>query len=72
MKTVRFEIDGMRCDGCADRLRRVLDDARGVHSVDVSFEDRLAEITFNDRAVKADELVSAVAGAGFEVSRRYS
>ena len=72
MKTVKFEIDGMHCDSCADRLRRVLDDARGVRSVDVSFEERIAEITFNDRAVKADELAGAVAGAGFEVTRRYS
>jgi copper chaperone len=72
MNTARFKIDGMHCDGCAQRIETLLEKQPGVREASVSFPDRLARIKYNQHAVSEDDLVEVIKGSGFRVASRLS
>lgn len=62
-----LKIDGMMCDHCTGRVRDALSKTRGVLSVNVSLQDKLAQVEVKDK-VKADVLVKAVEQQGYKVT----
>ena len=62
-----LKIDGMMCDHCTGRVRDALSKTRGVLSVNVSLQDKLAQVEVKDK-VKADVLVKAVEKQGYKVT----
>ena len=52
MKVV-LKIDGMHCDGCANRLQNALSKKENIKSAKVSFETKQAEVEF-DKIMKED------------------
>ena len=67
MKTTVFTIEGMHCDGCADRIRGVLETEPGVRSVSVSFATGEARVAYNSHAVGETRLIEVIERAGFHV-----
>lgn len=65
MSTTRVKIEGMHCDGCAQRVRRVLEREPGVHTAEVSYRDGEARIQYNEQAVTTDRLRELVEQAGY-------
>lgn len=51
MDTTTFRIDGMHCDGCADRIRTLLGKEPGVREARVSFAEGSAAVRFNPHTV---------------------
>jgi mercuric reductase len=60
---VRLAIDGMTCDHCAVGITRALKQVKGVREAVVSFANKSAAVDVEPH-VSAQDLVSAVAGAG--------
>ncbi len=46
MNKVVLKIDGMHCDGCANRLQKALNKKENIKSAKVSFEKKQAEIEY--------------------------
>ena len=67
MTTLTMKINGMHCDGCAERITALLEKTLGVRDVSVSFPLGQAEIRYNPHAVEKDRLVEQVEQAGFGV-----
>ncbi|MEK9280851.1 MULTISPECIES: cation transporter [unclassified Bradyrhizobium] len=67
MKTIIFNIDGMKCDGCADNIQSLLEKEPGVRMASVSFADRQARVLFDPQAVQEDRLVDVIQGRRFQV-----
>ena len=67
MNTVSIKIDGMHCDGCAGRIKTLLEGAPGVRGATVSFADGLARVRYNPHAVSEGRLVEVIEGGGFVV-----
>ncbi|MEE8436019.1 MAG: heavy metal-associated domain-containing protein [bacterium] len=65
-----LKIEGMHCDGCAERIRTVLEREPGVRSAEVSFTNKQARVKFNLQRVDDGRLVELVETAGFEVTGR--
>lgn len=65
MKAV-IKIDGMMCGHCAQRVTGVLKDA-GAQTVDISLEQKYAEVTFDSDTVSLETLERAVFDAGYDV-----
>ena len=65
MATLDLKIDGMRCDGCAERINRLLADRHGVRDASVSYPKGRATITYNPHAVSETNLREIVEQAGF-------
>ncbi len=64
-KTVILSIKNMSCITCPYIVKSSLSDVSGVISVDVSFNDKIAQITFDDSTTNIQDLTDATADVGF-------
>jgi uncharacterized membrane protein YraQ (UPF0718 family)/copper chaperone CopZ len=62
---ITLDVTGMTCNGCANRLQRMLLAADGVESASVSFADANTEVI---GSLNAEQLRAIVHGAGFDAS----
>ncbi|MDQ3935299.1 MAG: heavy-metal-associated domain-containing protein, partial [Actinomycetota bacterium] len=62
---VDLPIEGMTCASCANRIERKLNRLGGVEA-SVNFATASAAVDYDASAVRPDELVEAVAAAGYE------
>jgi len=70
VKTTTFKIEGMRCDGCAEIIKGLLDKEQGVQIADVSFEKGEARVLFDPKATGEDRLIATIQKPGFRVVGR--
>ena len=56
----------MHCDGCVNRLTKVLKALDGVVDAKVSLENKSAEIEYDENELELDDIKQAVSDAGFE------
>lgn len=68
MPTVRLTIDGMKCDGCAQRVEDGLSKAPGVTEAHADHEQGLAQAEVDTKDGDADALEAAVEDLGYEVT----
>ena len=40
MKNIELNIEGMRCEGCVNRIKNALSTIKGIDSFDLSLEDK--------------------------------
>lgn len=66
MKKIVLGIEGMHCDGCVNRLTKVLKALDGVVDAKVSLENKSAEIEYDENELELDDIKQAVSDAGFE------
>lgn len=67
MKNVKLNVEGMHCGGCSSRLERVLSSLEGVGSANVSLEEKIANVNYNEEKVSIEAIKEAIVDAGFEV-----
>jgi copper chaperone CopZ len=66
MATAKLWVDGMTCGHCRAKVERALRGIGGVYTAVVDLRDGEAEVDFNDDAVTTEQLINAVAKAGYE------
>lgn len=67
MKKIEIKIEGMHCEGCSKRLTKVLSNVEGANTVEVSLENKLANIEYDETIAKLEDFYEAIEDAGFEV-----
>ena len=72
MNTVTFRIEGMHCDGCAERIRSLLAAVPGVREASVSFAGGAARVRYNPHATNEARLAEVIEEGGFTVPARES
>jgi copper chaperone len=65
-----FKVDGMHCEGCADRIRTLLGKEPGVRAAVVSFAEGSAEVRYNPHTVSEAGLREIIETGGFHVRER--
>jgi copper chaperone CopZ len=65
-KTIKFEIEGMVCGGCAVVVQSALSQLPGVQRAAVTLEDRSAVVDFDPSRLSSNEIRRAVETAGFK------
>ncbi len=68
-KTVKLDITGMTCAGCASRLEKALQATEGVVDANVNFALEMAEVEHTPQ-LATHELVDVVTTVGFEAKER--
>lgn len=63
-----IKIEGMHCDGCTKRLKRVLEREPAVRRADVSLSAGEARMKYNEHAVTTDRLRELIEQAGYTVA----
>jgi len=69
-RTVVFDIEGMHCDGCVQRITKFLEEVPGVQSAHVDLEKEEATVHLEAAETGDELLVAAVAEAGYEAKPR--
>lgn len=68
LKTTKFNIDGMHCEGCARTIEALVTLEPGVCRATVSFKAREALILFDPQDSSEDQLAAAIRKAGYSVA----
>ena len=64
-RTVTLAVNDMTCAACPYIVKQVLAGVSGVRAVDVSFEEKMAVVTFDDGRTNVAALTAATANVGF-------
>ena len=48
MKQVEFKIEGIKCEGCVNRIKKVLTKCSGIESFDLSLETKILKVSAQD------------------------
>ena len=67
MKKISLKIEGMHCEGCSNRLTKVLKNLDGVNDAKVSLENKKADMEYDEEQINIDNIKEAISDAGFEV-----
>ena len=68
MKNIELKIEGMKCEGCVNRIKNVLSAIKGVESFDISLETKtLALVVKKEKIV--DDAIKKIETLGFGVTR---
>jgi P-type Cu+ transporter len=62
---VRLDLEGMTCASCASRIEKKLSRVEGVETCAVNYATEEAAVTFDPARAGVDDLVQAVASAGY-------
>lgn len=68
MEKVQLNISGMHCASCARLSELALGKVDGVSKADVSYDSKIAKVTFDEEKVSANNLIDAIADAGYKAS----
>lgn len=68
VSTLRFDVQGMHCNGCVTAIGAEVTGVSGVKGVRVSLEGHSAEVDVTDPAV-APEVQKAISSLGYKVNR---
>ena len=72
MRSITLNVEGMRCEGCVERVRSAIAGQPGVRAADVSLEPSSARILYDPRQTDEDQLVEVVQKLGYLVVDRAS
>jgi copper chaperone CopZ len=65
MATLKLRVSGMTCDHCQAKVERALKQTAGVYAAFVDLTSGEAEIDFDDDTATSEQLVAAIAKAGY-------
>jgi len=64
-QTITLDLPTMNCAMCPITVKKALNKAEGVSSVEVSYEKKEAVVTFDDTKTNASALVEATTNTGY-------
>ena len=70
MKSVTLKVEGLRCDGCAERVRTRVSSQPGVKTTEVSYQQGQARVLYDPGATDEDRLAEAIQDLGYRVVAR--
>jgi mercuric ion binding protein len=64
-RNVTLKVSNMTCAACPITVKKALEKVPGVSKVEVSFEKKQAQVTFDDARTNTDALLKATRDAGY-------
>ena len=68
MKEIELKIEGMKCEGCVNRIKNALSTIKGINSFDLSLEDKKLTLSLKKEKT-VDEVMKKIETLGFEISK---
>jgi len=66
MKNIELNIEGMRCEGCVNRIKNALSTIKGIDSFDLSLKDK--KLTLSLKKEKTiDKVIKKIETLGFDI-----
>lgn len=67
MKATTLKIEGMRCNGCAQTIKALLEREDGVKAAELSLKKGEARVLYDPKAIDEKRIMSAVEKPGYRV-----
>jgi len=67
MKTIKFQLEPLTCPSCIKKIERKLGKMDGVEETKVLFNSSKVKTTFDEEAVKEEELKTTIEKLGYPV-----
>lgn len=67
MKQIELKIDGMKCEGCVNRIKKVLSSIKGMDSYEISLEEKKLLLSVKKEKV-LEEVIQKIEKLGFTLS----
>ncbi|MDR1688654.1 MAG: sulfite exporter TauE/SafE family protein [Clostridiales bacterium] len=64
-KSVRFQISGMTCINCQNKIEKKLLETPGIRSAAINFSSGLANIMYNEEVISFDEIAKTIEKLGY-------
>ncbi|RDU74217.1 hypothetical protein CQA57_02820 [Helicobacter anseris] len=61
-----FQVKGMKCQGCVDKLEKFIGELDGVELIDVDLKNHSVKVVFDEKLTK-NMIQEAILDSGFEV-----
>lgn len=68
MKSTKFDVQGMTCNGCVASINRVISAIPGVNVVDISLDSGRVEIGYDESKASSEQFKQAIEAAGYTVT----
>ena len=65
---IKLAVSGMSCDGCSSRVKKALENVKGVKSAHVDLKGASATIEVDPDGPSAQELADAVTNIGYDAT----
>src|SRR5262245_45032423 len=66
--TASFKVEGMHCDGCADKVRTGLASASGIVKVDVSVADHRVTVQYDADKLDVAKVAKMISDLGYKAA----
>lgn len=66
-KSVNFKVNGMHCGGCANKIKKSLDELGIEQTTEVKVESGMVNVKFNSEESSISVLRDSISKAGFSV-----
>lgn len=67
MQQITFNVQGMSCGSCVNKIERNVDELNGVESVKVQLSEEKVNVVFNESAIDLKNIKDAIKNSGYEV-----
>ncbi len=68
MKEIELKIEGMKCEGCVNRIKNVLSSIKGISSYELSLEEKT--LTLEVKKEKTlEEVIKKIEALDFHISK---
>ena len=67
MRTTTLKIEGIRCNGCAQTIKTLVEREDGVKAADVSHTEGEARVLYDPQIIDQDRIVAAIQRPGYRV-----
>lgn len=68
MKMITLYIEGMKCEGCVNRIKNVLENIKGILSYELSLEEKKLILTVKKEKV-VEEVIEKIENMDFKVRK---
>lgn len=63
-----YNVEGMHCGACSTGIEMFLSNTEGVKSAKVSFENKKAEVEYDESKLKDEDVIKTIEEAGFKAT----
>ena len=68
MKKMELNIEGMKCEGCVNRIKNALSTIKGIQYYEISLENKKLTLEVKKEKI-IEEVIQKVEGLGFKVTK---
>lgn len=68
MKTTNLIVEGMKCEGCVNHIKNVVENTNGISSYAISLEEKKLTLTYKKEEV-LEEVIKKIEKMDFQVVR---